>query len=204
MVDKEQVAGLMAAGVGVTEIALAVGCDPSYVTQLRDDPEVNRMVGEQKAATSVQDAKFDTILNDTELNALEAVKLKLPFANFSQSLAALRTLNAARRRKDGPETGAQTNIHVTLTLPTAHLPKYVTSQSNEIIEVEGRTMLSATPKSLDALLLAREGKPLPARAEAQEKAAKLLGSLSPRPRREPRAIPASLKEQEPAINIEEL
>lgn len=84
-------------------------------------------------------------------------------------------------------------MNVTLILPAQHVHRYVTNTQNEIIEVEGRTMISATPKSLDALLAEKAGKQLKhdAAQAPLERAARLLGGLTPlRPtRREPRKSP---------------
>lgn len=197
MIDKEQVAGFLAAGVGVTEIAAAVGCDPSFVTQLKHDPEVQQLIEQHRQQLTVQDVKFDETLERSEFKALERIDQMLPFANLQQSLSAFRILNAARKRKDGPQDNGKAGVHVTLILPAQHIPKYVTNQTNEIIEVEGRTMISATPKSLDTLLAEKAGKQLKHDAvqAPAERAARLLGSLSPAPvesRREPRKSPLSV------------
>lgn len=195
MVDKEKVAGYLAQGIGVTEIALAVGCDPSYVTQLRTDPEVVALITQQRAAMTAEDIAFDETLERSEQRALEMVEAKLPFANFGQALAAFKTLNGARKRRDGPADNSSNVTTVVLVLPERHLPKYITNQSNEIIEVEGRTMVTATPKSLEKILEEKEGTPALAQAQktALSKATKLIGGLGPNPnRREGRKLPMLL------------
>lgn len=187
MVDKTKVASFLAQGVGVTEIALAVGCEASYVTQLRTDPEVVLLVQEARAAMTAEDVAFDKTLERSEQKALELIEQKLPFANFGQSLQAFKTLNGARKRRDGPEDNASHVTTVVLVLPERHLPKYVTNQSNEIIEVEGRTMVTATPKSLEKVLEEKQGTPALKQANevSMAKASKLISGLGPNPNRRP-------------------
>lgn len=185
MVDKTRVASFLAQGVGVTEIALAVGCDPSYITQLKTDPEVVTLITEHRAAMTAEDVAFDATLERSEQRALEQVEAKLPFANFGQSLQAFKVLNSARKRRDGPEDNASNVTTVVLVLPERHLPKYITNQSNEIIEVEGRTMITATPKSLEKTLESKENSPALVRHQenSMAKASKLIGGLGPNPNR---------------------
>lgn len=192
MIDKTKVASFLAQGVGTTEIALAVGCEPSYITQLRTDPEIVSLVQEHRAAMTAQDVAFDSKLESAEQKALDMIEQKLPFANFGQSLNAFKILNGARKRRDGPEDAASNVTQVVLVMPVQHLPKYVTNQTNEIIEVEGRTMVTATPKSLERVLEEKQGTPALAAAEktAIQKASKLIGGLMPNPsRRRERKLP---------------
>lgn len=198
MIDKEQVAGFLASGVGVTEIAAAVGCDPSFITQLKHDPEIQALIEQHKHDITVADVKFDKTLESAEEKALNRIDQMLPFANLQQSLSAFRILNGARKRKDGPQDSTRAGVQVTLILPVQHIPKYVTNQTNEIIEVEGRTMISASPKSLDTLLTEKAGKELKHEATQApvERAARLLGALSPvapENRRAPRQSPISVE-----------
>lgn len=194
MIDKQQAANFIAAGVGTSEIANALGCDESYVSQLRHDPEVIALVASSKSQLTAIDVQFDSTLRTAEQKALERIDKMLPFADLSKSLAAFRILNSARRRADGPAENTGVSVTVNLTLPAALAPRYVTNERAEIIEVEGRTMLSASPKSLETLLAARANKAAselpPGAIPAIEKAARTLGGLVVVPqRKEPRRSP---------------
>ena len=131
-------------------------------------------------------------MNSAEEKALDRIEKSLGFANFSQALAAFRTLNSARRRKDGPITANVTNVNVTLTLPASAIPRYLTNTQNEIIEVEGKTLVSATPASLETVMSARMGDKLKPSISHEMKGAERLGSLMPLPHRSPRKLPIEL------------
>jgi hypothetical protein len=181
-INKDHAITLLAQGISTSQVAAAIGCDDSYISQLKADPEVQQKIAEMSATQTLADVTFDTTLERAESLALEKIEKNLPFATLGQAMAAFRVLNGARRRKDGAAIAANagTTINVNLTLPAAALPRYVTNAQSEIVEVEGKTMISATAKSIDQILAARAGNSanLPA-VTALEKAASRLGSLSP-------------------------
>jgi hypothetical protein len=192
MIDKKTVAKYLAQGIPTQQVAAAVGCEESYISQLRADPEIVAMIAELTVAITTKDVDYDERMNSAEEKALERIEKSLGFANFSQALAAFRTLNNARRRKDGPVTANVTNLNVTLTLPASAIPRYLTNSQNEIIEVEGKTLVSATPASLEAVMAARMGDKLKPAISHDMKGAERLGALMPLPPRSPRKLPTAL------------
>ena len=193
MIDKKKVASYLVQGVGTEAIAGALGCEPSYISQLREDPEVLALMETTTSGLTVQDVEFDERLARTEANALSLIERNLPFANPHTALATFKVLNSANRRKSAIQQNNAVAVNVTLILPQSALPNYVTNERKEIIEVEGRTMLSATPRSMEALADARasrDAKNVP-KITAVEQAAARLSSLAPRvsaPRVSPLAV----------------
>jgi transcriptional regulator with XRE-family HTH domain len=188
MTPKEHAIQLLAQGIPTSQVAAAVGVSDSYISQLKSDEEVQRQIAERQAAHSIADSAFDETLERAESLALEKIEKNLPFANMGQALAAFRVLNSARRRKDEVlQRDTAVSVTVNLTLPASSLPRYTTNQANEIIEVEGKTMLSASAKTLDQILAARAGETQAAlpQVTATEKAAAILSSLAPLPRKAP-------------------
>lgn len=186
MTPKEHAINLLAQGIPTSQVAAAVGVSDSYISQLKADEEVQRQIAEKQAAHSIADSNFDDTLERAESLALEKIEKNLPFANMGQALAAFRILNGARRRKDEVlQKDTALSVTVNLTLPANNIPRYITNQANEIIEVEGKTMLSASAKTLDQILAARAGETQLALPQTTvvEKAAQMLGSLAPMPRR---------------------
>lgn len=189
----DQILHLLAGGLKTSEIATACGCSDSYVSQLRQTHEeqisaiklANSEKQNAKAQKQEDDFRFDTLLERAEQLALERIERNLPMANFGQSMAAFRILNSARRRNDVNVVTTETvNVTVNLTLPQNTVPQYVTNQKNEIIEVEGKTMLSATMAQLPALTKRQE-------SIALTKASERLDNLRipiKTPRRSPLAI----------------
>jgi hypothetical protein len=193
MTPKDYAVSLIAQGIPTSQVAAACGVDDSYISQLKADPEVQQRVAEARAEHVVTDAKFDDTLERAEALALEKIEKNLPFANMGQALAAFRILNGARRRKDQfAQTEHNVSVTVALTLPQAAIPRYITNTKNEIIEVEGQTMISATPKTLDDILSARAtGSMLPKITEL-EKAANRLDTLSAPVMRTAKRLPPEL------------
>ena len=179
MTPKEYAISLLAQGISTSQVAAAVGVDDSYISQLRADPEVQQSIAVARSEHAVADTQFDNTLERAESLALEKIEKNLPFANMGQALAAFRILNGARRRKDQfAQTEHNVSVTVALTLPQAAIPRYITNTKNEIIEVEGQTMLSATPKTLDDILSARATGALLPKITELEKAASRLENLS--------------------------
>lgn len=191
MIDEDKVVKYLSKGLSTTAIAKAVGCEPSYISQLREREDIKAKVAANSAELEVADVTFDEELEDAEETALARIKRQLPMANLGQALVAFRTLNTARRRKDGPVAPVQVNVNVTLELPSSALPRYVTNQQNEIVEVDGRTLVSAAPQQLANLLEQKTGRVLQPAINDADKANARLESLTP-VGRGPRRLPAQL------------
>jgi hypothetical protein len=203
MTPKETAIALLSQGLSTSQVAAACGVSDSYISQLRADPEVTAAIESAAVQLTVKDIQFDTRLENAEELALDRIEKTLGFANMGQALAAFRVLNGARRRKDAATTIADNSVtvNVSLTLPAAASARYVVNSSNEIVEVEGKTMSTATPKSLNELLASRAQ--LTAASISQQVIASGLNrtanrldnitSMSPRPpRRLPQALSADL------------
>jgi hypothetical protein len=189
MIDKTLVIKYLAQGIPTSQIAMAAGCDESYISQLKADPEIQAQMAQHAAEVTIKDMNFDETLESAEELALSRIQKSLGFANMGQALSAFRILNTARRRKDGPAVSGAVTVNVNLTLPASALPRYVTNANNEIVEVEGKTLVSATPRGLDSLLAQRAGAAPTAAVTALDKAAVRLGALAPLPKRAPRTLP---------------
>lgn len=179
---KEHIISLLSQGISASQVAAAVGVSESYISQLRNDPELSALISTQGTAKLEKDAAFDSSLERAELMALEKIEKNLPFANMGQAMAAFRILNSARKRSDAFATPADqsTNITVNLTLPAAAAARYVVNNANEIVEVEGQTMVTATAKSIDSLLAQRaSGSLTQPKLTTLNRAAGILAQVSP-------------------------
>lgn len=153
---KDTIISYIAAGVPTSQIAAAVGCTDAYISQLKADPEIQELLASRASSRIAADSAFDTKLETAEELALARIEAGLQFANLGQAVGAFRILNNAKRRKDiGTPTETTQTINVTLTLPANAIPRYTMNQRNEIIDVEGKTMVAATPKSLEAMLASK-------------------------------------------------
>jgi hypothetical protein len=187
---KETIIELLAQGVPTSQVALTVGCTDAYISQLKADPEVQELLVAKASGRLKKDSAFDSKLETAEELALARIEAGLQFANLGQAVGAFRVLNGAKRRKDvTADNSTGTTVNVTLTLPANALPRYTLNGKNEIVDVEGKTMVAATPKSLETLL--RERAQLAVAVEAPAEQAKtnmLLGNLTVPVRRPPSRI----------------
>lgn len=183
MALKERIIEMLKAGVAPSYVADAVGCDPSYVSQIKADPETAAAIADAQLENIEEDIAHDDLLASAELKALRAIEQRLGHANFAQALAAYKILNAATRRNTkNIANGANTTnigVQVNLTLPATSLPNYVRNANNEIIEVEGKAMITANVSHIDAMLKQRADKKLEnsARLPDIQKAANMLDNL---------------------------
>lgn len=192
---KEHIISLLSQGISASQVAAAAGVSESYISQLRADPELAQLIDTHSIAKTEADAKFDNTLERAESMALEKIEKNLPFANMGQAMAAFRILNSARKRSDAFATPADTstNITVNLTLPASAAARYVVNSSNEIVEVEGQTMITATAKSLDVMLAQRAGAALlQPTTQTLNRAANMLANIKPLAARPVRKLPLSL------------
>lgn len=190
---KDTIIDLLAQGVPTSQIAAAVGCTDAYISQLKADPEVQELLVSRAGDRIAKDGAFDKKLETAEELALARIEAGLQFANLGQAVGAFRILNNAKRRKDvagpGAEGANSTTVNVTLTLPAAALPRYTLNNRNEIVDVEGKTMVAATAKSLEDMLRSRAQLAVAVNSPQEaEKTNMLLGNLTVPVRRPPSRI----------------
>jgi len=158
MSAKDLALEMLSQGLPSSVVAATIGVTESYVSQLMGDEDFAAAVQARRVEQSQEDQKYDDKLARTEEIYLDRIEQKAGMANLQQSMQAFKILNAAKRKKERSLQPAMQNIGavVNITLPVVIAPKYLMNQQSEIVEVEGKTMVSATPKSLDALVAAKK------------------------------------------------
>jgi hypothetical protein len=153
---KERIIQLLGNGVSPAIAASAVGCSEGYISQLMSDEAVAARVSELRfsnlQAASDRDKKADTI-EDALLGKLqEALPMMMRPAEIVRSLAVVNALK--RRASSAPETMHIHNQVINLQLPQHTALRVQMSASKEIVEVEGRTLV--TMPSTQLLLEAKQ------------------------------------------------
>lgn len=192
MDKKERAASLLAQGIVATQVAKAVGVTDSQISQWNSEQEFQEKVAESMAGLTQAAIEFDDLLEESELLALENIKRRLPLAKMSESLAAFKILNSATRRKSQHQltnnagTGAPL---VQIILPTAMIPQFTRNAQSEIVEVDGQTLVSASPKQLQQLVTEKLGRTLPSvdqsKARADRADALLTSVVAPKAKKSP-------------------
>lgn len=164
MSTKERVAELMAAGHSQADTAQQLGITASYVSQLQQDDEYqrlyNKLVNATKISTHQQAAAIDSHYDRVELKLAEFID-----ANSSAVIASLaskpatllstiKVINGLKRRGVGEGQPAQQTAAVNLQLPSflleAVLPDVRKNANNEVIEVSGKPLVSLPSSALAA------------------------------------------------------
>ncbi len=123
------------------------------------DPDVAIRIEAAAGEFTEENEKFDNKADELENRAMLRVERFLNTAKFSESLVALKTLNQLKRRRDtAPATRQGQGTVVQLQLPQIAQTTYIMNQQSEIIEVEGRTMISANSEQLARLAMEKLGR----------------------------------------------
>lgn len=165
MSTKTQVAALMARGQSPAEVSRELGITESYISQLRQDEEFLRILGDyQKQAAKVGshsihqkiDGHYDSLEYKTvsTLDANSDLILSQLIDKPTQLLAYLRTLNGAKRRSVGEAAPAKSaeQEYVAVVLPAfltqAQNPAVIHNSQNEVISVDNRPLVSLSSAGL--------------------------------------------------------
>lgn len=163
------------AGQGIAQIVIAEACgvSPSYVSQVLELPESQQAVALARSKKLDAAVEMDSRLESVEMKALKMVENKLPFVrNAAEAAKVFQTLNAAKRRTaPGGNDVAGGVQQVTLILPAAARLMFKVNETNQVIEVEGRSMAPLPSKALAGL--AANKSPAP-----QDVAAKAIPEIS--------------------------
>ena len=197
MAAKDSVLAMLAQNIPASQVANTLGVTEGYVSQLLANEDFTAELETLKNNVTVKDLEYDEKLDRTEEAFLDRIEEKSRFANLQQSMQAFRVLNGAKRRKDsrGHSPSGQIAEVINIVVPICVIPDYKVNRQNEIIEVEGKTMVSATPTKLEEIIAARNGgtpQPklqLPGITKV-ERAAGVLETIDNKPqRRAPKQIP---------------
>ena len=147
---REKIIEMLGKGIPAAQVASAVGCDDSYISQLLSEQGVEDTVKHLRADHFSAYIELDKKVDDAEEEALQKVASLIPY--ITRPLEAVRVydvLNAAKRRAmatiGSGQAVAQTVI---LDLPEASRVRFTITHDKQVIEVEGRSMTTMPAKSL--------------------------------------------------------
>jgi hypothetical protein len=169
MIDRERGLKLLGSGLGPVDVAKAIGCDPSLVSQwLAEDSFRSQVLALRMESLQLQTQRDKAIdgIEDTLIEKLrDSVQWLLKPKDI---LAAFAILNAAKRR--GAATGGDLNLTmnvVAITMPAAAKRVYFpeTNSQGEVVSVDGEV---TTTMPLTDLMRSRTAKMLSAPQENQD------------------------------------
>lgn len=160
---RERAVALLAAGAAPSNVALATGVTPAYITQLLDEESVQRAIAEKRTARLEGDVQHDDSIDGAEKEALKVLRQKLPFVRSATEAAAVfKILNNAKRATDtltpANDDGVAT---VSITLPRASRVFIQVDEKNQVVDVAGRSMAPMPSKLLPKMQAAAAAETVP-------------------------------------------
>jgi hypothetical protein len=159
---REQIIELLGCGLSNMEVATAVGCDPSWISQLLALPEVFEQVQILRAARTRQFVEHDAKIDRAEAAVLDRV---MHLANFvtkpGEAAKVFSILNSAKRRAvSAPQDASNPSTVVNINLPQTMAVAIQVSQDKQVIEVNGRSMTTMPAKNVAAALESKKTREL--------------------------------------------
>lgn len=151
---KDKIIEMLGKGITPTQVASAVGCDDSYISQLMSDEIIFAQVMQLKAEHFSKFVDQDSRLDAAESAALDKVATLAQFITKpSEAVRVYAVLNAAKRRTTDSVSNAQAvALTVALDLPEAARVRFTVTNDKQVIEIEGRSMTTMPARSLAARL----------------------------------------------------
>jgi hypothetical protein len=145
---------LLGQGLDPSVVASAIGCTPSYISQLLSDPEFANQVAELRFHSLAKHSERDNAYDDIEDKLLEKLKNCLPFMmRPMEVLAAIKVINAAKRRSsDTPASLQQKSPVIQLVLPTQIIQQFQLNGTNQVIRAGEQELVTAQASQLKNML----------------------------------------------------
>lgn len=159
---EQKIKELLGSGLSNEVVASSLGVSASYISQLMSKENFYNDVVELRtkslAAHTVRDRNIDGI-EDLLLDKLHEVINNGMVYKPNDLLRCFQVINAAKRRgAPAQESAVINNTVVSLRLPEATTLAFKTNRENEVIEVEGKTLVTMPSSALLNDLINKEGK----------------------------------------------
>lgn len=144
--DHKQIQELLGTGLSNEIVASAVGCDPSYISQLLSDEvfaaRVTLLRTEALTANTTRDRNIDGI-EDALISKLEQMVEDSLIYKPNDVLRAFAVINNAKRRGvSAAESLVINHTVVKLQIPQHVVKEFIQNAQGEIVEVEGQTLVT--------------------------------------------------------------
>lgn len=144
---QERIINYLGAGISAEKVASAVGCEPSYISQMLANEDIARAVSAKKlgelSAITERDRKLDG-LEDT-LIAKAELALSSPFACVKpmEAIRALHTINSLKRRGDAINQHVNTGaVTVKISLPQITMLQFTVDVNNQVIKADDTSLVT--------------------------------------------------------------
>lgn len=160
-INTEKVKEMLGAGLSVSIVASALGCEHSYISQLLMEPTFQEEVTALRMLATSADYKRDATIDGIEdklLSKLDEMVEEGAFFRPRDVLLAATTVNRMQRRAkqvgtSGP--GNTVNNIVNISLPTHVARRFTTNRQNEVVAVGDQTLVTMPAHQLLSTLSSR-------------------------------------------------
>lgn len=155
-ISQDKIKELLGQGLANEVVAGAVGCSPSYISQLLADEEfsaeVTKLRVEHLAKHNRKDNKLDNI-EELLIDNLMAAVTNRQIYKPQDVLRTFQVINAARRRgASATNTAAPQGGIVNLTMPQVVIQQFITNGSKEVVSVGNKSLNTISPEKLLGML----------------------------------------------------
>ncbi len=161
-----KILNFLGSGIEPARVASAVGCDPSYISQLLAQDEFAAAVSDKRLAALTEATTRDARLNGIEDSLIsrteELVKSPLAFSRPMEAIRALHTVNSMKRRGAGQDT--TTHQHTTVVqlvlpqvvrdkfaVPSDPLDEFTLDINNQVIKTGQQTLVTIASGGVQGL-----------------------------------------------------
>lgn len=165
---------LLGSGALPSQVAAALGVDPSYISQLLADSEFSRQVTEIRFNALIEHNLRDKSLDSLEDQLIKKLGDIIPYMHKpSEIIHAFTRINQAKRRgSSAPEQTIQQQTIINLNLPTQILQHFAVNAQNQVIRAGQQDLITVQSgrmpqliNQLPALKDSRDVETIPSRAE---------------------------------------
>lgn len=151
---KEKIIQMLGNGLTPSIISKALGCDPSYISQLMADEGIRLQVAEERIKDLDRAVKADDLADEIEFAALEKMRALLPFVSRPLDAARIyQTVNGAKRKtQEVTANSTPTAPLVQIQISQEAAVKFRLSSDQQVVEVDGRSMSTLPVRELNQRL----------------------------------------------------
>lgn len=154
MINTDRIIQLLGSGLSAEIVATAVGCEPSYVSQLLSDEEFAKKVSELRVVNLQAATNRDNKWNEIEDKLLDKLSASVEYLIKPRDIIqTLAVVNSAKRRgASAQENITVNNTVVNLTLPRTAVHNFTVNSLNQVIGVNEQSLLTIPSGNVKSLL----------------------------------------------------
>lgn len=154
---RERIKELLGKGLSGSVVSSAVGCDPSYISQLLEQEDFREAVQVLRAKGAQGALERDGNWDDLEARTLEKLSKTIDMVYRPADLIKIAQIanSAKRTAKELSNDGGSAGAPVTLILPNVATLHFQMNAQAQVVEVEGRSLAALPTKQLQERLAER-------------------------------------------------